>query len=853
MAVLLAFVGLFALVGPASSAKAAEFEIVPGSFKVRMFDAEGNPDNLAGSHPDRLDIDFALHAEGTSARDLVFDLPPGLGGNPEAVQKCPRALYEAGKEECPPESQVGTLEFVFAGGGGSELPVFQLEPAPGEFLAFGSKAGLQAPLKTEFRPSDFGITMRASDLPKQALTEGHMELWGVPADHQVGTSIPRRPMLTMPTRCGSLVFTFRTRSWEEGAPWLSESSDTGAPLEGCADLAFKPGLELRFSNPVADSPTGVQMEITTPEEGGASERAEALIKEATIEMPEGITISPGGAAGLTACSDAQVGLDDGDEPHCPAGSKVGTVEFASAVASDPLLGTVYLAEPRPSERFRLFIVAQGPGLVLKFVGALHVDPVTGRFSTTIADLPEFSFRRLSLNFDGGPGALLVSPLSCGPATTVGSFSPYGGGAMVESRPSIEIAARIPGTQCPGPVPFAPQLVTHSSRLGIGRATMISTSVLRRDGEQVPRRFAMTLPAGLSAGLGNVGACSDADVAAATCPASSRIGAVLAEAGSGSSLVALHGSAYATGPYRRAPFGLLLVLHAAIGPLDLGTLSFRAAATLSGQTGRVTVSTDSLPTDVEGIEVRFHKIELSMDRPGLIHNPTSCRPVAVEGTIESSAGVQATAASPLPLRGCHRLGFRPRFQIALHGADGRRRRGSPSLRVSAHLRPGDTGMRAMKMTLPHSLGFDLAGLSAICSRADAALGACPAGAQVGTALAKTSLLSKPLKGAIYLVRPEDNGLPDIGISFAAMGVRMEVSGQTENRDGNFVTKLVGLPDVPFSTFTMRMGGDRNPVLNPGMELCRRGRPRRLTSTLASTGQDGARRELPVPIEMNLHCR
>jgi hypothetical protein len=840
-----------AIVAPASRADAAEFEIVPDSFVARMLDVEGHPENRAGVHPDRLEIDFALHAEGTSARDFAFELPPGFGGNPGAVPKCSRALFEAG-EDCPSESQVGILQFVLAEGGEAKLPIFELEPAPGEFLAFASDAVLEAPLTTELRPGDFGITMKASDLPKQNISAGHIELWGIPADHQVGTTIPRRPLLTTPTRCGPIVFTFRTRSWLEGAPWLSASSDTGAPLEGCAGLDFKPALGLRFSDPVADSPTGAQIELTTPEEGDASELADALVEDVTVELPDGVTVSPAGAAGLAACSDAQFGLGDDDDARCPARSKVGTVELASPALSEPLTGAVYLGEEHPSERFRLLVVAPGPGVVVKFVGVLHVDPVTGRFSATLADLPQIAFRRLDLSFNGGPGALLASPLACGPATAVGKFTPYGSGAPVESRSSVALAARIAGTPCPGPLPFAPRLVTHSSRSGIGRATALSVSVLRQDGEAVPRRFTLTLPSGLSAALGSIEACSDTAVATATCPAGSRIGGVFAEAGSGPSPVALRGDVYVTGPYRRAPFGLLLQLRAVLGPFDLGTVSFRAAATVSGRTGRVVVSTDSLPDQIEGIPVRFQAIELNMDRPGLVRNPTSCRPAAVDAAIEASSGVSATATSPLALSGCRRLGFRPRFGIALEGEDLNRHE-NPGLRIAAHLRPGDTGMRAMKVVLPHALGFDIGGLRAICSRPDAAQGICSPDSRVGTAVAQTSLLNKPLKGGVYVVQPRGNGLPNLGISLAAMGVQMQIEGRTESRKGHFVTKLAGLPDVPFSTFTMRMDGGSDGVFSLGSGLCRRGRPSRLASSFAATGQDGSLRKLRVPIDSKARCR
>jgi hypothetical protein len=851
LAVLLALFGFLAIVGPVSFAR-AEFEIVPGSFTARMLNAEGNPENRAGSHPDRLEIGFALNLDGATPRNLVFELPAGFGGNPGAVQQCPRALFEAG-EECPPESQTGTLRFAVTGGGNADLPVFQLEPGPGEFLSFASKAALEAPLETELRASDFGITLRADELPKQAVTEGHMELWGVPADHQTGTAIPPRPLLTAPTRCGPLVFTFRTRSWLEGAPWLSASSDTGAPLEGCAGLAFEPSVGMALSNPVADSPTGVRMELTTPEEADGSELADALVKDATIELPAGVTVSPSGAAGLVACSDAQLDLGSTSEAHCPAGSKVGTIELASPALSDPLAGAVYLGEERGPERFRIFIVAPGPGLVVKFAGALHVDPVTGRFSATLADLPQLPFRRLSLSFDGGPRALLASPLACGPATTASRFVPYGGGPPLESRATVAIAAKIPGSQCPGAVPFAPRLVAHSSQTEIGHRTSLSVDLLRQDGEQVPRRFKLTLPAGLSAALGKVGPCAEAAVAAGACPAASRIGGVIAEAGSGPNPVALRGDAYVTGPYRGAPFGMLMQLNAAIGPFNLGAVSFRGAAAADGKTGRVTISTDKLPAEVEGVQVRFQAIKLSIDRPGLVRNPTSCRPASVDATIESSSGALATASSPLALSGCKRLGFRPRFEVALTGGDAElHRHGHPGLRISTRTRPGDTALRSMKMTLPGGLGFGLGGLEEICSRPDAAQGACPPGSRVGTALARTPLLSKPLKGAIYIVQPKGHGLPDLGISLTALGTNLSISGRTESEDGHFVTKLVGLPDMPMSSFTMRIGGGDDGSFSLQKGLCREGRPRRLDAALNAAGQDGSRRRLLIPLETNAHC-
>ncbi len=853
LGVLLASFGFFAVAGPVSTARSAEFGIVPGSFAVRMLDAEGNPESRAGSHPDRLQVDFALEVEGTgtTARDLVFELPPGLGGSPGAVPECPRALFET-SEGCAPESQVGFFKLVFEGGQEAEAPVFQLEPAPGEALAFGSKSGFEVPFATELRPSDFGITLKISDLPEQPLTEGHVELWGVPADHQEGTGIPRRPLLTAPTRCGAMDFTFRTRSWQEGALWQSATADTGAPLEGCEDLGFAPRLELQLSNPVADSPTGVRIDLSAPGDDDAEERAEAQIKDVTIGLPAGITVAGGGVHGLTACSDDQFGLSSTAPANCPPSSQVGMVELGSPLLTGQSAGMVYIGEGHPGERLRLFVAAPAQGADIKFAGGMRVDPATGRLTATLADLPQVAIGHLSLSFNDGPGALLASPLACGPASAVGGFVPYGGGAPVESPSTVAIAARLSGSLCPGLPPFAPTMASYSSPPVAGRPSIFSASLLRQDGEALPRRFALQLPAGLSAALGNVQACSDADVATATCPAESRVGGVVAKVGPGPNPIALRGDAYVTGPYRRAPFGMLMQLRAAIGPFDFGTMSFRGAATVDGRTGRVNVSTDPLPESIEGIPVRFQAIELSIDRPGFLRNPTSCRAGSVDATIEASSGASAGAASPFTMRGCSHLGFRPHFRIAFEGRRSLRRRGNPTLAISASLRRGDRTLRGMKMSLPRALKFDIAGLKEICSRQDAQLGACPLGARVGTASARTSLLSRPLEGGVYVVQPKDAGLPDLWVGLAAMGVRLDVSGRTFERRGHLVTELAGLPDVPLSTFAMQIGGGRDGIFSLAASPCRNGRPRQFTSSLLVEGQDGVRRRARLPIEMKPIC-
>lgn len=842
--------GLLLVRGPISAASAAEFGIAPGGFSVRMLDAEGNPENRSGSHPDRLQIDFALETEGTgtSAKDLAIEMPPGFGGDPSAVPACPRQAHEEG-EECPSDSQVGIVSF---GSSGPSVPIFVLEPEPGQVASFTSKVGLPIPFQLQLRPNDFGITFAAEDLAEGAPSEGHIELWGIPAEHQEAPAAASRPFLTTPSSCGPISFTLKVRSREAGAPWLSEGTEVG-PLSGCEDLRFAPRFDLQLSNPAADSPTGVRMALSMPAEEEGSELAAAQMKDVTIELPAGLTVSPAGAAGIVLCTDAELGLGSGSEAACPAAARVGTVELGSAILPEPLTGVVYLGQPQGSEQFRLFVVAPGPGTVLKLVTSLQPDQATGRLSATLHDLPQVAISRIAMSLGGGPESLLASPLGCGPARGDARFTPYGGGPAVSSTATVNTTSVLPGSLCPGPLLFSPQLLVAASSHRAGRATTITATIHRRGGEGLPRQFMLSLPAGISAGLGSVESCPDSLAASGGCPAASQVGSVRAEAGSGPVPAVLTGAAYAAGPYHHAPFSLVMAFQAKIGPFDLGTVAFRATAQINDRNGRVEVATDRLPSVVAGVPIRFQTIALSLDRRGLVHNPTSCGPHSIDARIESQEGGTAALSSPYRVGGCQHLGFSPRLSAALLGQGRLHKHAAVDLRVSARFRRSDTAMRSLTLSLPPALRLNVGGLKEICSRPDARRGLCPSDSKVGTSRALTPLLDRPLTGSVYVVQPSDDGEPDFWVVLSGGGVKLSIRGTSVKQHGHFGTRLAGLPDMPLSSFSLRLGAVGDGLLSLQASPCAGALARRLDAQVLVSGQNGARRNSKVPIATGVRCR
>lgn len=211
---ILALVCSFAVV---PSVARADFGLVPDSFQVKALSAADQPELRAGAHPDRLVASFAFNALNGGAdgnvKDVVIDLPRGFVGDPSAVTTCARALFTRG--QCPSESQIGVMRATFAGFPQS-LPIYNIVPRNGEAAEFGFFALLlPVRLVVSLRADgDYVTQIALSDLVQNIpLTAGEIELWGVPADHQTGTTAPRKPFLTNPTSCDPVApTTLRVRS-----------------------------------------------------------------------------------------------------------------------------------------------------------------------------------------------------------------------------------------------------------------------------------------------------------------------------------------------------------------------------------------------------------------------------------------------------------------------------------------------------------------------------------------------------------------------------------------------------------------------------------------------------------------
>ena len=99
--------------------------------------------------------------------------------------------------------------------------------------------------------------------------------------------------------------------------------------------------------------------------------------------------------------------------------------------------------------------------------------------------------------------------------------------------------------------------------------------------------------------------------------------------------------YLTGGYKGAPYGLSIVVPLHVGPFTLQTQVVRAKIEVNPITTQLTVTTDPLPTIIDGIPADLRAINAVIDKPGFMFNPTGCEPWSFSGTATSDQGAHST--------------------------------------------------------------------------------------------------------------------------------------------------------------------------------------------------------------------
>jgi hypothetical protein len=834
--------------------------------QIEKFIAEPST-TQAGGHPNiATEVKFGNRLTNPSpcncsdGRAVTISLPTGVIGNPHAAPVC--SLADFSKNQCAVGTQVGFAWLVVAEAITLRVPIYNMQPHPDEpaLLAFFVPI-LNAPGTIEFAArtgSDFGLDVTSTGfwhlLPVDTV---NVNLWGVPADPAndpirapfefdgicqasepnepgceppVSSDAPLAPFTQNPTTCGvPLTATTDVLSYDGGVthaevPWPATT--------GCEQLAFNPSLTAQPTTNNSDSATGLEVDLRVPQTLSATVPSPSELKATTVTLPEGFSINPNAADGKTSCSDAQANFGTTRAAECPEISKVGTIEIDSSALPSELPGAIYLGEPQPGNKYRIFITGDGFGTHIKLPGTVRPDPQTGQLVVTFKDLPQTPLQGFDFHFFGSERGLLATPTHCGGYPVEAEFEPHDAAlANQRSSSSFTITSGPGGAPCPGPArPFNPSLVAGTADNTAGTYSNLLLRVSRADGDQNMVGINVITPPGFSANVSDVPYCPESafaalsaagyaglsELAAPACPAASQVGTMNATTGAGSHPLNSPGKVYLAGPYKGAPLSLIFVVPAVSGPYDLGNVIVRAAVLVNPKTAQITTISDPIPQILDGIPLRIRTLSFDFDRSRFTLNPTNCDPFSLTSQLIGNEGALAEPSAHFQVANCADLGFQPKLSLKLNGSS--KRRGHPALHAVLKAKPGEANLARTVVAMPKALLLDNSHIGTVCTKVQFAADSCPADSVYGSASVKTPLLGQPLQGPVYL-RSSSHKLPDLVADLRGQ-VDLELAARIDTTSsGALRANFESVPDAPVTKFVLSMKGGNKGLLVNSTSLCK----------------------------------
>jgi hypothetical protein len=861
--------------------------LMPPPFGFTAFDSpllaqDGTPETQAGAHPYELTTQFDLASvlrespeEGIKAvsihdiRDVLVDLPLGLAGSAVSAPTCtlhqlatqdPNDPENSGISDCPADTIVGHVKTYPTGNLSAASPIYNIVPEHGVAAEFGFVSNVNTPivLYASIVPTPAGYVLRTSsrEITQIPITQITANIYGDPAARD-GSGEPAIPTFTNPADCSGepLKTVVHMDSWAspgtynpDGSPNFEDPNWAKAeyespPVTGCAALegSFNPTIQAEPESTRADSPTGLQVNLSIPQSEGVETLGTPPLKNAVVTLPEGMTVNPSSANGLTACSEAEVGVSASGVPNaaaptCANSSKIGTVEVETPALpaeackepgkgldecpqvdereKTPLHGSIYLARqnenPFGSLIAAYFVIDDSrTGVIVKIPAKVELNEATGRLTTVVPNTPQFPFSQLRTHIFGGATASLSTPPTCGAYTLTSQLTPWSApesGPPSEPSSNFEVNQAADGGACSAPG-FAPSFAAGTSDSQAGGFTPLNVSISRQDGEQTIGGISVTAPPGVLGSIKNVVQCPEPQASEGNCGPESLIGEATTAVGAGPSPYWVHGGrVYLTGPYNNGPFGLSIVVPTTAGPFTLtglhggfGKEVVRSSIRINQTTGQITVVSDPLPQKIQGIPLQIRTVNVSINRPSFTFNATNCSQLSASASITSAGGATVTPSTPYYASNCSKLPFHPTLAASVGGKASKANGASFTVKVAST--PGQANIAKTDLTLPIALPSRLTTIQKACVAAvfGANPAACDEGSVIGTATVHTPLLKSPLTGPGYLVSHGGAAFPDVEFVLQGEGVKLILDGATDIKKGITYSKFNTVPDAPIETF------------------------------------------------------
>ncbi|MBI2690791.1 MAG: hypothetical protein HYX29_02415 [Solirubrobacterales bacterium] len=398
------------------------------------------------------------------------------------------------------------------------------------------------------------------------------------------------------------------------------------------------------------------------------------LKDIQLDLPNGVFANP--EAATTKCTIAQFNADT-----CPSVSKVGTMSTtvkALSLLDLTIPGTINVIAPQPGQIASLGLTLRPAKLCILFVFCAQPNKIFLKTGITINTFDDSNLRtytpgspkssvigiplifvtptitgditinQLSLSFQARAGTSSTAPYffrqagACVPATaSLKAISYQGAEATASSTYTPTGCASVPSTLTA--FSFTPSIQTYAAPSPVSFVLNIpetDATIQHALPKVVDNDFPVGSGINLEA-LAGVTSCSEANLRAKTCPASSIIGN--ATALSKYIPEGLTGPVYATGDVgNQVPIAVFLSGPRESAVIFRGTLGVRGD-TAAG-TGRAYARFDRIP------QLPFSKFTLNLTKPVYV-NPPTCGAKTTTATIDQFSGQTITRTNSYNETGC----------------------------------------------------------------------------------------------------------------------------------------------------------------------------------------------------------
>jgi hypothetical protein len=338
------------------------------------------------------------------------------------------------------------------------------------------------------------------------------------------------------------------------------------------------------------------------------------------------------------------------------------------------------------------------------------------------------------------------------------------------------------------------------------------------GSESIRDLDLNLPPGLIGNPNNAAQCSQANFAADSCPAASKVGNQTVNVTAGVLVnTDATGEVFNLVPDKPEPAQLGIRLDT-----PLGTQHLKSDVNVRPSDSGLTSTIRNIPDTLGPFPLHINKITLTLlaksgANKAFMTNPTSCDPAPTTLHVVGDGNSPADGQASFTPTNCDALPFAPTL-TAFVGAKGfTAARSGPPLTTIIEQKPGEANTKEAKVTLLAPLSPNVGALGNVCTVAEYNADQCPDKSIVGHAQAVTPLLSTPLSGPVRIIEVP-NSLPKL-VVYLNGAINVRLNGAINLAVLGTETKFQGIPDVPLTRFQLDFAGGPNGLVGTNEDLCK----------------------------------